>query len=211
MPTPLDISYAINTLYIAAQTELNLLDAENIQVEQADCDAMFASLVELMPPGDIWVRDENSEIGKLLKGCSIEMCRVVKAIDIALEREADPRTCVYMLPEWQRVVKLKDTFDPDWKVRRDAVVELLRYRVGTNRAHWLALVQGLGFTNVSIVDPKDPFRIGDEMGGEMKGGPWHYAMEIQCEGGTDEARETLQDAVLARLHATWAAVFTYND
>jgi len=207
----LPIGDFFSQLYIAATSLLSEFDADNIAVDQADCEAMFQKLVELMPPGDIlWSRDPNTEMGKMLTGLAVELCRVQKAITIAVDREADPSLAVYMLPEWQALVQLDDDFDPDPAVRRAAVVELLKYRSGSNVAYWTQLAEGMGFTSVEINDPKDPFRMGDEMGHELKGGQWFYTMEVEAKGGTPASREALKKAVRLRLHATWSAVFSLS-
>lgn len=61
----------------------------------------------LMPPGAAWSTDDDAGLGDLFTGWAQEMARLNARID-ALYEEADPRTTVEMIGDWEASLGLPD-------------------------------------------------------------------------------------------------------
>lgn len=129
-----------------------------------DAAAYLAQLQALLPPGAAWPREPGAVLTRVLTPVAGELARVdARAAD--LRREADPRTTLELLPEWEAECGLPDCCGgvaDTLEARRARVVQQLLARGGQSRAYFLALAAALGFT-VTITEFN------------------HYVCELDCE------------------------------
>ena len=64
-------------------------------------------LGQLLPRGRAWARGADTVLGRLLGGMSAEFARVDARAAVLVD-EADPRTALELLPDWERVAGLPD-------------------------------------------------------------------------------------------------------
>ncbi len=142
-------------------------------------DSYRAQLLSLPPPGAIWPKDPSSRFFSLLGALGAVLAaahnRLVELID-----EADPRTTVEMLEDWERVLGLPDSCTPTTtnltlQERRDRVVQKLTLGGGQTPAFFIALAAQLGYA-ITIEEPR-PFICGVSECGDPIGGTYtdrHY-------------------------------------
>ena len=137
-------------------------------------------LIDLLPPGPAWSRNPESILGKLLHGQGEELARVHnRALDLI--EEADPRTTLELLPDWERVAGLPepcvdppDTLDE----RRTALVDKLTRLGGQSRQFFIDLAAKFGFV-VTITEFK-PFTAGSLAGDPVNSEEWQYAWQVNA-------------------------------
>lgn len=104
-------------------------------------------LLALLPLGAAWSRNPASWLGRLMLGLGDELARVDRrAVDLL--DEADPRTALELLPDWERVTGLPDECvrQPDTLAeRRLAVVGRLTDRGGQSKAYFTAFAAAYGY------------------------------------------------------------------
>lgn len=111
-------------------------------------DDYLAQLQALLPKGPAWPRDKNTLITKLLTTFSEEFSSVDARIE-SLINEADPRTTVELLADWERVCGLPDGCTGPLTTlseRRDAVVSRLTTEGGQSAAYYIAVAATIGYT-----------------------------------------------------------------
>jgi len=148
-----------------------------------DADGYTAILQGLLPTGAVWPRDTEAVLTKLLASWAAEFARVDGRADDLVD-EADPRTTLEMLSDWERVCGLPDAcsgLDADTVAkRRGAVAAKLTERGGQTPAYFAALAAALGypitvhelraFTTESTCDEN----VGDDV--------WAFAWEVWASG-----------------------------
>lgn len=96
-----------------------------------------------------------------------------------LLNEADPRTTLELLEDWERVAGLPDTCisSPDnIPERQVALTSRLNDRGGQSRAYFIELAASLGY--VVTIDEFTPFRCGDTCGKPCYGEDWVYTWRM---------------------------------
>ena len=141
-------------------------------------------LASLAPRGMALPLDETSTWQRLLGALAEELARVDARGDDLL-READPRSALEMLSDWERVCGLPDECTGDvattLQERRAAVVARLTGLGSQSLAYFQALVDVLGYT-VTIEEFR-PFICGRSRCGDILGGPhavrhtWRVAVD----------------------------------
>lgn len=132
----------------------------------------------LLPTGAAWPTDPDSNLGQLLAGIAEELARV-DARSEALLDEADPRTTLELLGDWERVAGLPDACfgQPDnIPERQVAVVSRISGVGGQSRAYFSELAASLGY--VVTIDEFRPFRCGDVCGGRTYGAEWRHVWRM---------------------------------
>lgn len=117
-------------------------------------------LLALLPVGKTWPRDEDSEISKLMHAGGNELARVHNRFD-KLRDEADPRSTLELLPEWEQFAGLPDEcsrMGETLQQRRDNLVSKLTGLQGQSIPFFYALAAKLRAT-VSITEYR-PFTCG---------------------------------------------------
>ena len=104
-------------------------------------DAYLGQVQALLPPGLAWTREQDAVLTLLLQGLAEELARVDGRADDLVD-EADPRTALELLQEWEAVCGYPDECLESGATpqeRRAAVVARLTARGGQSRAYFIAL------------------------------------------------------------------------
>lgn len=141
---------------------------------------------DLFPTGPAWSRERGAPLDALLAGLSAVWERVDHRAADLLGREADPRTAIELLPEWERALGLPDPCLAEPLTiadRQRAVTERLSSEGGQSIAFFTALAARLGYT-VRIIEHA-PFMCGVSRVGDTRptGDPgesfrWEVAPEM---------------------------------
>lgn len=129
-----------------------------------DASAYAAQLRALLPQGRAWNRSPDSMLGRLLDGIAQEFARIDARADDLLD-EADPRTALELLPDWERVAGLPDACfgQPDnIPERQVAVASRITGLGGQSRAYFIELAASLGY--LVEIEEFRPARCGDRLG-----------------------------------------------
>jgi len=134
--------------------------------------AYTTQLVALLPRGAIWPKETGSFLSMFL-GAIAAVCRDIHNRLVELIDEADPRSTVQLLEDWERVLELPDPCTPADAVltlqeRRSRVVQKLTLGGGQSPGFYIALAALIGYA-VTIDEPH-PFvcglsHVGDHVGG----------------------------------------------
>lgn len=142
----------------------------------------------LLPPGVAWTRDAESRLRALLEGLAAAYGNVhERALDLV--DEADPRTALELLADWERFLGLPDpceTIAPTTVLRRAAIVAKLTGVGGQTPAHFVALAQALGYdVEIGDVEEFTPFRVGvGRCGDRIWGIDWAHAWRVHASEAT---------------------------
>ena len=139
-------------------------------------------LAALLPPGVAWRSEEGSSMNDLLGAMAEELARVDARSD-DLHEEADPRTTVELLADWERVAGLPDEClagaTQTMQERRAALVGRLTQQGGQSRIFFIQLAASLGF-EVTITEFR-PFRAGISLAGDaLTNGDWIFTWRINA-------------------------------
>jgi uncharacterized protein YmfQ (DUF2313 family) len=131
--------------------------------------AFLEQLQALLPPGQAWSRDEDSDITKTLAGCAPELARAQGRADDLL-RELDPSRAVEMLDVHERINGLPDPCAPEPETvddRRAILLARLREDKGHNPSDYEALGATHGYPTTLVQrSPWRAFRAGISRAGE---------------------------------------------
>lgn len=132
----------------------------------------------LLPQGPAWPRDNDSLLTKLLTAFSEEFSRVDNRIDDLLN-EADPRTTLEMLSEWESLCGLPDPCTGPLiglQARRDAVVTRLTTIGGQSIAFFEALGASIGY-DIEVTEEEVHTCMSDCMA-PINGQPWRFVWNV---------------------------------
>lgn len=143
----------------------------------------LSMLKGLLPQGAAWPRHDGTKLEILLKAWADEFARVdQRAADLV--READPRTTVEMLTDWERVAGLPDACTGELEGltnRREALVSKLGNLGGQSRQFFIDLAASLGFTvTITEEDSYAPFTAGSVAGDALTNDPWQYIWTVHA-------------------------------
>jgi len=165
-------------------------------------DEYRSHLQALLPQGSAWPRAADATLTQLLSALADEFERLDLRVDQLID-EADPRTTLEMLTDWERVLKLPDpcvTESQTTQARRNALVGKLVSIGGQSLAYFIGVAASLGFT-VTITE-FHPFLAGQGLAADpLTNGDWAYAWRINgpqttfrnFEAGRSTAGEPLRD------------------
>lgn len=163
----------------------------------------IAQLQALLPPGIAWPVEQGA-LADTLGALAEEMARVDgRASD--LREEADPRTTVELLADWERAFGLPDpcTELPDTYAERiAALVEKVGRVGGQSPAYFIGVAARLGYT-VTITE-FDPFTVDDRVDDRLYGEAWQFAWQVNAPAET-VSYFTVDSYVTERL-AEWGNV-----
>lgn len=137
-------------------------------------------LLALQPPGEALPADPASIWAQILLALGDEFART-EARGEALLEEADPRTTVELLPDWERVTGLPDTCVPGAQTteqRRNALVAKLARTSSTSRAHLIAAAAALGYA-ITITEFL-PWSVDSDVDAPLYGEDWAFAIQINA-------------------------------
>lgn len=149
-------------------------------------------LISLLPPGEVWSRQKDTNLGKVLGALAQTMLMPIAERAAALLNETVPHNVSELLTRWEKWLDLPDLCDPasggDLVSRRAAI--LMRETAGPiNRlADLKAFIEGFGY-GVSIEEPM-PLGAGSaRMGCARVGGDWHgLIVKVLCRPGNASPR-----------------------
>lgn len=160
-------------------------------------------LQQLLPSGSAWPRDVGSALTKLLSAIAEEMARI-DGRALQLIDEADPRTTVDMLGDWERVAGLPDNCSgllaDSQQGRRNELVSKLVGRGGQSRAYFIELAKAFGF-DITIEEFR-PFRAGSRAGDPLSNGDWRFTWRVRAPAVTVRRFRAGQSAA-GELLASW--------
>lgn len=184
------------------------------------------TLQALLPPGAAWSRDPAALLTQILAALADGLAAAHARAE-GLGEEADPRSALEMLVDWERALGLPDacTGTPDTVAGRQRLVHARwTARGGQSCAYFTALAEALGYTititehrqatcESPCTDPLDP-------------PPWHHVFEVNapsvtvhtltCTGGCDEplrswGNQALECALSRYAPAHSLVRFVYGD
>lgn len=134
-----------------------------------------AALQALLPVGAAWTFEKGALLTQLIDAIAVEFARV-DARGADLREEADPRTALELLADWERVTGLPDPCAGQADTiaeRRARVVRVLTARGGQSPAYFVALAAALGI-EIEIEEIR-PFRAGMSAAGDRCAAPpWNH-------------------------------------
>ena len=142
-------------------------------------------LQALMPQGRAWPIEDSAALSQLLGGFSDTLSRNHnRAADLI--DEADPRTTVELIADWERVCRLPDGCSvlsgATLGERRAAVVAKITARGGQSRAFFVGLAAALGYA-ISI-DEHRPFTCESACDDPLNDDPWRHAWTVKAPATT---------------------------
>lgn len=150
--------------------------------------AKYSKLIrKLFPRGWAWSRinESDSNLYRTLDALSVEFCRVDERAR-ALVNEVDPTSTFELLEDWERLLGLPDSCDPEEdktiQERRTRVLQVLTTRGGQNEQFYKELASNFGF-DVDVISAEDqpPFTAGHSSAGDrLTNGNWRYAFVIKA-------------------------------
>jgi uncharacterized protein YmfQ (DUF2313 family) len=137
-------------------------------------------LTGLLPQGDAWSREPGSVLGRLLEGFGAEPARAHNRL-LDLLDEADPRTTLELLPEWERFAGLPDPCSglaPSLAGRREQLTAKVTQRGGQTPAYFIGLAASLGF--VVTITEFPAFDCGSDCDAAVNGPAWLFAWQVNA-------------------------------
>lgn len=134
-------------------------------------DDYLSQLQALLPSGPAWPREPDATLTRLLNAWADELARVDGRAAQLID-EADPRTTLELLPDWERVAGLPDSCSAGIATtlseRRAALVDRLTASGGASKAYFLIIAERLGYQ--VAIERFSPFicgisRCGDPLNG----------------------------------------------
>lgn len=154
---------------------------EQPTILQRDEHAYSAQLAQLLPRGPAWEFAPGGTFEGLLLALAAEFARIdVRSLDLA--EEADPRTALELLPDWERVAGLPDscTGAPDGVAERQvALHEKITGIGGQTIASFTALAARLGY--LIRIEEHRPARCGMRLRENLNGPDWAFAWTVRVQ------------------------------
>ena len=156
----------------------------------------------LMPRGRAWPTEDGAALTRLLAGFSGGLSRNHnRAVDLI--DEADPRTTVELLTDWERVCGLPDGCSAvgagTLTERRNAVVAKITSQGGQSRQFFIGLASSLGYS--VAIDEFNPFTCDSECEDPCCDEPWRHAWRVNAPEVT--VREFTCDSPCEEPLASW--------
>ena len=155
-----------------------MAEAAIIARSQADHAQM---LRQLLPRGGAWDFAPDGTFARMLEALAAEFARIDARV-LDLLDEADPRTALETLIDWERVAGLPDscTGEPDnVGERRVALVEKLTSIAGQRPADFIDLAARIGY-EIDIEEHR-PLRVGCLVGDRCKNEAWAFAWTVRVQ------------------------------
>lgn len=156
-------------------------------------------LQALLPPGPAWSNGDDSTLAHLLSAQAAELARVDDRA-LNLVHQADPRTVVEFLADWESVAGLPDVCtaaiggDQVIADRRAALVGHLTTLGGQSAAYFIGFASALGYA-ITITEFR-PFRAGGSSAGDpCSNDDWLFVWRINAPQSTITSFRAGQSAV----------------
>lgn len=139
-----------------------------------DAAAYAGQLRQLLPRGAAWDFPADATFAQLLEAMAEELARV-DGRGLDLLEEADPRTALELLPDWERVAGLPDacTGQSDNPGERQAALQQKLTGLGGQSAlAFIELAARLGY--LIWIEEDRPARMGTRLGDRLNGAEWAF-------------------------------------
>lgn len=144
--------------------------------------AVYArQLQQLLPTGAAWTFAPGGTMARLLEGLAVEFSRV-DARSSDLVDEADPRTALELLTDWERVAGLPDacTGAPEDTAERQIALHQKLTGIGTqSRNGYIELAARIGYQ--AEIEEHVPARVGMRAGQPANGPDWAFAWTVHIQ------------------------------
>ncbi|SOD42340.1 YmfQ family protein [Nitrosovibrio sp. Nv4] len=142
-------------------------------------DDYLSQLQSLLPQGQAWPREPDATLTQLMAALAEEFAR----FDARTQRlfdEADPRTTVELLADWERVAGLPEAclaaIAQTTGERRSALLSKLIGVGGQSRQYFIGIAAALGYT-VTLTEFR-PFQVNSEVNDALRGEQWRFAWQV---------------------------------
>lgn len=150
-----------------------------------DADAFTAQMQALLPQGAAWSRAPDAQLTKLLRALAQEFARI-DARSYAMLDEADPRTTLELLPDWERLVGLPDACVPvtgSVRERQMAVATKIAGLGGQSAAYYIDLAGSLGFA--IEIEEFAPFTTDSRVDADVMDDNWAFVWRVSLTNDDD--------------------------
>lgn len=140
-----------------------------------------SQLRQLLPQGAAWAAPGDSNLVQLLGALAEELARIDARTGQLID-EADPRTTLELLPDWERVLGLPDACfkTPDSvSERRVALRQKITGIGGQSRVYFAELAARLGY--FITIDEHRSARVGMRCDQPLNGEDWQFAFTVNIE------------------------------
>lgn len=139
------------------------------------------ALLSLLPKGDAWPTDPDSDLAKLMRGIGEEFARIeARAQDVI--KESHPSQTTEMFEEWEAMYGLPNACmgsESSLQEARATLIQKYQQYGGQSREFFIAMAAALGFT-ITITEFSD-FWCGDEVGGAIGDEDWRFVWQINSD------------------------------
>lgn len=145
-------------------------------------DDYLQQIQSLLPPGPAWPRDADAYVTRLLLGLAEEFARVDARASGLLD-EADPRTTVQLLLDWERIAGLPDGCVVDSGVdlstgqRQAALVGRVTMVGDQSSAYFQQLAASVGYA--VTVSEFSPFDVNDLVSEPIYSVAWAHVWQVR--------------------------------
>jgi uncharacterized protein YmfQ (DUF2313 family) len=144
-------------------------------------DDYLALLQALLPTGPAWATDDpDSILNEYLAALAVEYVRLHARAE-ALMDEADPRTTLELLADFERVLGLPDTcveIPTTTTERRQAVITKMLATGGASPQYFIDLAATYGY-EITITE-FDPYTVESEIDAPLYGDNWVYWWQVNA-------------------------------
>lgn len=143
---------------------------------------LASQLQKLLPRGAAWPRGLNSTLYRLLRALADELERLSRRVDDLID-EADPRTALELLPEWETELELPGPcmvgLEQTIAERRGAAHSKHVRLGGQSIQYFIDLAAALGYT-VTITEFR-PFEVdASAVGDALHGDDWLFVWQVNA-------------------------------
>jgi uncharacterized protein YmfQ (DUF2313 family) len=137
----------------------------------------------LLPPGAVWPKNTDAGLTKLLLADADELVRIHNRVD-QLQDEADPRTTVDLLADWEKDYGLPDqcmSLAATPEERRQRVFQKENWTGGISVPYFQDLLAALGYPGCTVTEFR-PMRANSKCNAALNQGGWRFAWRVNVPG-----------------------------
>ncbi|WP_046019817.1 putative phage tail protein, partial [Marinomonas sp. S3726] len=138
------------------------------------------ALIGLLPIGDCWPKEPDSELGKLMGGIAEEFTRIDERAADLLD-ESHPSSANELFKEWESQYGLPDAcsgIDPSFQERLGALIQSYKMQGGQSREFFIEVAAAMGYV-ITITEYKQlryQYSYGDLFGGQ----DWAFTWQVNA-------------------------------